>query len=355
MKRFLYLFIVLALIISLVGCNTQQDVVEPIDDAGTEEPEPAVEPEEPASKVYKVGLMVPSPITDQGWSQSGYEGILMIAENYDIEYSYIEMPEQSAVEEHLRNFGLNGYDIVFAHGYNFYDGILKVAPEFPDTIFVNGGSQAAMAPNLGSLDINSAEAGFLAGVAAAYVTETNKIAHVGGMEFPQLVDGLIGLEEGAKYINPDIEVRTAWVGNWDDAAKAKGLVEALSDAGADVIYENAGAAGKGAIEGAEQEGLYAIGIGIDKNFLSPDTVLTSVITDYPQGMLSLMDIYTSGDFEPKFYYLGAAEGTVYYAPFYQFEEELGKEAMSEIFDIQDKVISGEINVFDYVDSIFYSK
>jgi basic membrane protein A len=345
----------MALIISLVGCNTQQEVAEATEDVGTEEPEPAVEPEEPEGKVYKVGLMVPSPITDQGWSQSGYEGILLIAENYDIEYSYIEFPEQSAVEENLRNFGLNEYDIVFAHGFNFYDAILKVAPEFPDTIFVNGGSQAATAPNLGSLDINSAEAGFLAGVAAAYVTETNEIAHVGGMEFPQLIDGLLGLEEGAKYINPDIEVTTAWVGDWADAAKAKGLVEALVEAGADVVYENAGSAGKGAIEGAEEEGIYAIGVNIDKNFLAPDTVLTSVIVDYPKAMLRLMDIYTSGDFEPKFYYLGAAEGTVYYAPFYQFEEELGEEAMSNIIGIQDKVISGEIDVFDYVDSTFYSK
>ncbi len=349
MKRFFYLLLVSVMLVAMFGCSTPEAEVEV--EVVEEE---AIEADEPEKIVYKVGLMVPSNITDGGWSQNGYEGLMLIGENYDIEYSYIEMPDQSAIEEHLRNFGTTGYDVVFAHGFNFYDAVLKVAPDFPDTVFVNGGSQAAVAPNLGSLDINSAEAGFLAGVVAAHVTETNKIAHVGGMEFPQLIDGVLGLEEGAKYINPDIEVAEAWVGNWDDAANAAGLVSTFAQSDHDVIFVNAGGAGRGAMEGAQTEGVKAIGINIDKNYLAPDTIVTSVITDYPRGMLRLMDKIVAGEFEAKFYYMGAAEGTVYYAPFYQFEEELGEEAMNEIYSIQDQVISGEINVFDIVDSVFYT-
>lgn len=350
MKKVLLVVLTFVLLVSMTACGQGSGAsVAPV----AEDESPEEQPADAEKKVYKVGLMVPSAITDQGWSQSGYEGILKIDENYDIEYSYIEQPEQSDVEEHLRNFGVSGYDIVFAHGFNFYDAILKVAPEFTDTVFVNGGSQAAIAPNLGSVDINSAEAGFLAGVVAGLVTETNKIGHVGGIEFPQLVDGLNGLTEGAKYVNPDAETVTAWVGDWEDSAKASGLVDAMAQADIDVVYENAGAAGRGAIEGCQENGIKAVGINIDKNFLAPDTVVTSVIVDYPTAMLYIFEEFIAGRFEPRFYYLGAKEDTVYYAPFYQFEEELGPENMALIRDTFDQVKSGELDVSKIVESVFY--
>ena len=272
---------------------------------------------------------------------------------YDIDYSLIERPAQSDIPEHLRNMAVSGYDIVFPHGFNFYDALLEVAPEFPGVMFVNGGSQAAIEPNVASYDIDSLDMGFLAGVVAGLATETNRIGHIAGMEFPQLIDSLNAFEAGAKYVNPDVVMVDAWVGDWEDAATGRELAVAMAESGVDVIFENAGAAGHGVIEGARASGIYAIGVNRDKNYLAEETVITSVIADYSRAVLQMFELFVEGRIDPAFYYFSASDGMVYYAPFYQFEESLGEETMDRIRKIEAEIISGELVVSDYVESVFH--
>ena len=43
---------------------------------------------------------------------------------------------RSDQEEQFRSYALDGYNIVFGHGYEFQDPAKAVAPDFPETIFI---------------------------------------------------------------------------------------------------------------------------------------------------------------------------------------------------------------------------
>lgn len=344
MKRGLVWLLVGIMSFSIPGCSEVDTVAEGRTDELLVE---AVEEQEP----FRIGILVTSTIS-AGWSKAGYDGVLRIAEKYNVDYSLIESPDRSDVPEHLHNMGVEGFDVVIPHSFAYADATIAIAPDFPETQFFLGGAQIAEDPNLASYDVDSLDMGFLAGVVAGLATKTNKIGHIGGMEFPQLIDGLNAFEAGAKYVNPDVIVVAAWVGNWIDATAGKELAVAMAEDGIDVIYENCGTAGIGVIEGAQAKGIYAIGINTDKNEIAPDTVLTSIIADYPLAILTMFELWMEDEIENRFYYFGAREGAVYYAPFYNSEEKLGTEKMNIILGIQDEVLTGELVVRDYVESVF---
>ena len=47
------------------------------------------------------------------------------------------------------------------------------------------------------------------------------IGAVGGEDIPVIHNFFVGYEQGAKYINPDCEVLTGFVGSWSDPAREK--------------------------------------------------------------------------------------------------------------------------------------
>ena len=49
------------------------------------------------------------------------------------------------------------------------------------------------------------EVGFLAGVVAAGMTKTGTVCSVSGMEIPPVVRFVVGYQNGAKWIKPDIK------------------------------------------------------------------------------------------------------------------------------------------------------
>ena len=125
--------------------------------------------------------------------------------------------------------------------------------------------------NVLSVLFDSNQSGFLAGAAAAYYTESENgnadkvIGFVGGTESSTVNNFLVGYAEGAKYVDPEIKVLTAYVGDFLDTAKAKDLANAQMSEGADVVFQVAGAAGNGVIEAAsEKEGTVAIGVDSDQ-------------------------------------------------------------------------------------------
>ena len=53
------------------------------------------------------------------------------------------------------------------------------------------------------------------------MSESGKIGFVGGMDIPVINRFHAGFVEGAKAVNPDIEIEANYTGAFDDAAKGK--------------------------------------------------------------------------------------------------------------------------------------
>ncbi|MEW5817310.1 MAG: BMP family protein, partial [Spirochaetota bacterium] len=207
----------------------------------------------------RVALLLPGPITDQGWNQLAYNALKAVEKEFNAEIAYTERTPASDYEEIFRGYAVAGYDVIMGHGFEFGDAAKKVGKEFPKQIFIVTSTNIFQAPNVASFRINDPQSGFVQGYIAALLTKTNKIGTIGGMEIPPVINQQKGFEAGAKYYNPNIEVVSALIGNFEDVAKAKEMAKAMYQAGADIIVADADEASLGIVEAARETGNKVIG------------------------------------------------------------------------------------------------
>ena len=95
-----------------------------------------------------------------------------------------------------------------------------MAPDFPNTVFITT-SGNTVRPNVAPLRFMLEEATYLEGMLTASMSKTGKAGAVGGMAIPSVKSTIMAYEAGAKAVNPDFQVMTSYVGNWDDVGAAK--------------------------------------------------------------------------------------------------------------------------------------
>lgn len=350
MKKFFSMLLVLMMVVSLVvGCaGGEEPAEEPVEEPSEEGvEEPAEEPDEP----LKVALLTPGPINDGGWSASAYEGLLMIEEEYGAEIAYSENVAMSDHDEVFRLYADAGFDIVFGHGAEFGDAATRVAPDFLDVTFCINSSNITQEPNVFSIQNDNAEQGFLMGAVAGVVTETGIVGGIGGMDIPSISNAIRGYEAGAKYVNPDVDVRTILTGSFDDAGKAKEVANAMLDAGADIIMVDVSQASMGGIEACKDRDAMIIGAIMDQAYLAPDNMITSGVANMPLAFKKFVDKYLEeGDvFEAGSYRMGVDDDVIYLAPYYKFEDKLTDEQKATIQKVYDDIRSGDLVVREYGD------
>lgn len=135
-------------------------------------------------------------------------------------------------------------------------------------------------PNVVSLMFKEQEGSFLAGALSALMTKSNVIGFVGGIEVPVIQRFQTGYIQGAKYVNPNIEVISVFINGsnpFNDPVSSKALTETLVAKGADIVFHAAGASGAGVFQAAKEKGIFAIGVDSDQDYVLPGTILTSVV------------------------------------------------------------------------------
>ncbi|MEW6621760.1 MAG: BMP family protein [Bacillota bacterium] len=295
-------------------------------------------------KPLRVALILPSPKNDGGWSTTAYDALMALEKNYGVEVAYTESVKNTDAEEIIRGYAVQGYDWIISHSFTYGDIVKGIAPDFPNIYFTVNSTDIFQAPNVSSFNYTKTQTGFIAGVVAALITETNKVAGIGGKEIPSIIDYLEGFAKGAKYINPDIEVTTILTGNFDDPAQAKETAMAFIDRGVDVLTADADTASLGVIQASQERGIYHIGVNADQNSIAPNTVVTSALKRMTVAMDYIYNQIIDGKFEAKFYSLGVKEGAVALAPYYGFEDKLPQEVKDKINEILDDLANNKIDL-----------
>jgi basic membrane protein A and related proteins len=253
---------------------------------------------------FKVALLTPGPVSDQSWNGGAYDGLLRIRDSLGAKISNIQTATPADFEENFRQYGAQGYQLVFGHGFEFQDAAKRVAPQFPHTIYVTTSGTTA-GPNLAGMTFGFADASYLAGVLAASMTKTDKLGALGGTALPPVVESFRAFEQGAKSIKPSIKVVTSYIGNWDDVSAGKEQALAQFAQGVDVIFQNADAAGLGVFQAArERKGAWIIGSNSNQNGVAPDVTLGSVVIDLPLAFLTIAREVKNGTFKPGVIELG---------------------------------------------------
>jgi len=251
------------------------------------------------TQAFRVALLTPGPISDQSWNGAAYTGLLNIRDSLKATVRHVQTRTPAEFEENFRQYGAQGFTLVFGHGFEFQDAAQRVGPEYPRTTFVTTGGTGT-GPNIAAMSFAFDEPSYLAGMAAAAVTRTNVLAAIGGTELPPVRASFDAFTAGARAVNPAIAVLTAYIGNWDDAGAGKEQALALIARRADVIFQNADAAGLGIFQAVrEAQGVWVIGSNADQNGIAPAVTLGSVVIDVPRAFFLIADEVQAGRFEPR--------------------------------------------------------
>jgi basic membrane lipoprotein Med (substrate-binding protein (PBP1-ABC) superfamily) len=259
---------------------------------------------------FKVALLTPGPISDQSWNGGAYQGLLRIRDSLGARVSHIQTKTPAEFDENFRQYGAQQYTLVFGHGFEFQDAAMRVAPEFPRTIYITT-SGSTTGPNLAGIRFAFEEPSYVAGVLAAHVTKSGVLGAIGGTELPPVKASFEAFADGARSVKPAIRVLVSYIGNWDDVGAGKEQAMAQMAQGADVIFQNADAAGLGVFQAARESGkAWVVGSNADQNSIAPEVTLGSVLIDLPLAFLTVAREVRSGAFQPRVIALGSSSGVV---------------------------------------------
>src|SRR5678816_4440303 len=144
---------------------------------------PAKSPPAEKGPVFKVALLTPGPISDKSWNGGAYEGLLAIRDSLGAEISHIQTKTPAEFDENFRQYGSKAFDVVIGHGFEFQDAALRVAPDYPKTVYVTT-SGTSVARNVAGVNFAFEEASYLAGMVAGRMTRSNVLGVIGGTELP---------------------------------------------------------------------------------------------------------------------------------------------------------------------------
>lgn len=290
LKRIMVLVLTALMVILASGCPVEADPAQ--------DPVPPVPAEpQPVEGTFRVALLVPSTVTDRGWSQIAYEALLQIEEELGAEISYTETGNFRNKADVAARYAEEGYHLILGHGFQYSEPFLQVSPLYPETVFVTAGGEHVTANQL-VLENQLEQVTYVAGAITARLTQTRKVACVGGVEIPSVVKTFEAFRRGIHSVDPGVRVTITYLGSWDNLALGYEESLRLIDEGNDVLYPNANALGLGVIKAADERGVYVFGQSVDQSDLSPDYMVASMTEDHVTSYLKIARQVQEGTYEP---------------------------------------------------------
>jgi basic membrane protein A len=253
-------------------------------------------------------------LEDKSFNEAGWCGTIMGADAADGLARVIVTQDPVDYAANMQTFIDNDFGIIVTYGFALGDATFAASKANPDVQFIGldqftcltpegeldksnpnadppyvatcagNANMAELMPNYQAIVFSEAQAGYLAGVLAAQVSESGVIGAVGGIDtIPPVVDYIGGYVNGAQSINPDIEVLVQYASTdittaFNDPAKGRAIAEAMIGDDADIIFQVAGLTGQGAIEAACDADIYGIGVDVDQYESLPENLRPCLLT-----------------------------------------------------------------------------
>ena len=241
-------------------------------------------------------------VDDKSFNQSAWEGLQAWGKANKLEkdsgYNYFQSGSESDFATNLSSAQSQGYNLIFGVGFALHDAVADAAKEHEDVNYVIIDDVIKDQKNVESVLFADNEGAYLAGIAAAMQSKTNKV----------------GFIAGAKSVKPDIDVQVQYAESFSDAAKGTTIASTMYASGVDVIYQAAGGTGTGVFTAAKEvnekldadsdKKVWVIGVDRDQtaegNYTSSDKkksnfVLTSTIKQVGTVVKDIANGQVKGD------------------------------------------------------------
>ncbi|HEX8368879.1 MAG TPA: BMP family ABC transporter substrate-binding protein [Pyrinomonadaceae bacterium] len=301
---------------------------------------------------------------DRSFNAAAWEGVKRAQKDLDIVLRDVEPGNPTSIEPAMRAFAEENFDLIIGVGFAQGPIMQKVANDYPNIKFaiVDGvifeADGKTPKQNVASLVFREHEGSFLVGMIAAAKSKTGKLGFVGGMDIPLIHKFETGYEEGARSVNPNIQVFDSYVGvtdsAWNNPGKGKELALNQIEKGADIIFTAAGNSGLGAFDAVEQYGKdpngqankFVIGVDSNQNGVKPGFVLTSMVKRVDNAVYDVVKEVLGGQFKGGFHAFGLDKDGVAYSMDEHNKGLIPDEVLQKVEEAKGKIVAGEIKVTD---------
>ncbi|MGC0273039.1 BMP family lipoprotein [Pseudactinotalea sp. Z1739] len=306
---------------------------------------------------------------DASFNESGYEGLTRAAAELGVSIQDAESTDPAQYAGNVDAMVQEGCDLTFGVGFALEDDIQAGAEAnedinfaLIDSAFSDDEGNPVDLPNAKPVLFNTHEAAYLAGYLAAGMTETGTVGTYGGRPFPSVTIFMDGFVDGVAGYNDthgtDVEVlgwdkesqNGSMTGDFENPENGYNTTQQFIADGADVILPVAGPVGSGSLRAAdEHEGIMVIWVDAD-GYEQPDNeaygqyILTSVLKMIGNSVFDTIEAAAAGEFDPTPYVGTLENGGVDIAPYHDFEDQVPDELKSEIDELREQIISGELQV-----------
>jgi basic membrane protein A and related proteins len=298
---------------------------------------------------------------DNSFNDMAQQGVLQAEEEFGVEFDQAEPDSVGEFDGAQRDFAASGdYNLVSCIGFAQEDALRGNAEEYPDQEFIIVDS-VVEADNVRSYVFGEPEGSFQVGHLAGLLTdeefaagdgETNPdesvVGFVGGEESPLIESFQAGFEAGVEHANPDAEVLSSYVGDFNDTASGQETARTMYESGADIVFHAAGRTGVGVFQAAESEGRFAIGVDDDQSESEPDyadVILASMVKRVDQAVFTAVESVVDGAFEGgEIEELGLEDDGVEAVYGETLGDEIPEEITDEVESSRQAIVDGEIDV-----------
>ena len=332
---------------------------------------PSVEPTADPTPI-KVGVVTDvGQLEDKSFNQSSNEASLAAAEESGGSHDVIVTQSIADYAANIQTFIDNDFDVIVTVGFLIGSDTTiaaKANPTIkfigvdqaicideagaPDPTFGCKGDPAALLPNYQGVLFAEEQAGYLAGIIGASISKTGTIGAVAGTNLPAVVAYIVGYEEGAKSVNPDIKVLAQETNpdpakGFNDPATGKAIAEQFIGQGADVLFQVAGLTGQGVLEAACDAGIYGIGVDVDQVLTLPN-LAKCIVTSAEKKLVATTDAAIQSVAKGTFkggnvpYNAGSTPPAIGLSPYHEFESLITPEIQAKLDEAFAKMASGEL-------------
>ncbi len=230
-----------------------------------------------ANRPTSVVLLLSGVITDGGWGQLAYNGLMELKAR-GFKTAYAENIGLAQMDQVTRGYSDDGFDLIIGHGVEFSSALLAVAPDYSgqDYLVTTFLPQPDVSRNIMFVNMGYFSAAYGAGVLAALISDKKRaVGFIGGNDDPNQNRMKKAYAAGAQKTVPGIEALAIITGDYDNASKGREAASILIGNGADVIWHAADLTGLGAIQAAVAANVKVLGCYSDQTELAPNNMATS--------------------------------------------------------------------------------
>lgn len=357
MKKFMaiILCIVLTLSLFMTGCGQ-----------GAAENKPEEDTPEATTDKKNIVFVTSSSLGDDPLVDLVWESISQAGTDFNMNTKCIELNnDTSKYTTSILDLCESGeWDLIITGFFQMVDPVCEAVAAYPNQQFMIFDSSLDYASggfeNCVSVEGLQNEGSFLAGALAASLSLSGQdgfnddkvIGYIGAFPGISMDDFLAGYIDGAKWVDPEMEIVYSYNGSFSDTAAASEHALAQFNRGADIIYSVNGAAGLGVADAALKENHYMIGVDTDlaaevsgNNAAMAERIVTSMCKDFGTILYDQLDKYAAGTLQfGNHTRYGLTEGGLFLIENDYYNAVVTDEIKAKLQEARDLIAKGEIKV-----------